>query len=246
MELNVKSSEVQVPKQQLMRHHQREDAKAEIESMENMLPQLKTPKDKGEVTRRISRLKNALVTQSPPEDLPGAAKDKLYKEAKALEDKLRQGMPSREEMRKNPPGTVGEWMRYEKANKKDILKWKNIQQMLEPTSDDPDLSNVERLRPNGAQDRFRADAQITGQMTYASVPQENWEMALGPGPQNTALKQVERVQAQKKGMSEEARKAAAERMRKMHAAKKQQQAVQQSDRDLLVVEEGEAVTHEGA
>jgi len=245
MEAIVKpSSEVQVPKQQLMRHHQREDAKAEIESMENMLPQLKTPKDKGEVTRRIARLQNALVTQSPPE-LPGAAKDKLYKESKALEDKLRQGMPSREEMRKNPPGTVGEWMRYEKANKKDILKWKNIQQMLDPTSDDPDLSNVERLRPNGAQDRFRADAQITGQMTYASVPEENWKMALGEGPQNTALKQVERVQAQKKGMSEEARKAAAERMRKMHAAKKQQ-AVQQSDRDLPVVEEGEAVTHEGA
>jgi hypothetical protein len=71
-------------------------------------------------------------------------------------------------------------------------------------------------------------------------------MALGPGPQNTALKQVERVQAQKKGMNEEARKAASERMKKMHEAKRLKQAVQQSDRDLPVVEEGEAVTHEGA
>jgi hypothetical protein len=245
METLVKSTEVQVPKQQLMRHHQREDAKAEIDAMVDMLPNLK-PKDKGEVTRRVARLQKALETQSPPSDLPGAAKDRLYKESKALEDKLRQGMPSREEMRKNPPGTVGEWMRYEKANKKDILKWKNIQQMLDPTSDDPDLSNVERLRPNGAQDRFRADAQITGQMTYASVPDENWKMALGDGPQNTALKQVERVQAQKKGMNEEARKAASERMKKMHEAKRLKQAVQQSDRDLPVVEEGEAVTHEGA
>jgi hypothetical protein len=246
MDIAVKNTDVEIPKKQLMRYHQREDQKGEIEAMESMLPHLKNSQDKGQVTQRIRRLKTSLESQSPA-PLAGSAKDKIAARAKALEEKITAGMLSKEEMRKNPAGAVGQHMRWEKANKPAIMEWKNAMQMLEPDSNDPDLSNLERLRPEGKMDRFRADAQITGKMSYLNVPEENWDMAFeGKKPENTALKQAERVAAaktEKKGMSDEARKAAAERMRKMHAQKRQQAAVQQSDRDLPIVQEGEAVTN---
>lgn len=219
MDINVKSDEVKVPAKQLLRHHQREEYRGEIDAMESMLPQLKTPQDRGEVNKRLGRLKQALHTQSP-QDLPGAVKNKLYLESKQLETEITQGMLSKEEMRKNPAGSVGKFMRHEKAVKPKILRWKNIQQMLDPTSDDPDLSNVERLRPDGAQDRVRLDAQIPGKMSFGSVPQENWDMAFeGKKPENTALEQAKRVS----GMSEENRKKAGERLAAARLAKKLKQ-----------------------
>jgi hypothetical protein len=193
MDVAVSNPTVDVPKKQLLRYHQREELKGEIESMESMLPNLKTPTDRGEVSKRLKRLHQSLVTQSPQE-LPGELKNKLYQESKSLEFELSTGMLSQEEMRKNPAGAVGQHMRWERANKSKILRWKNIQQMLDPTSDDPDLSNFERFRPAGAMDRLRTDAQIKGHMSYGSVPQEKWDMAFdGKGPTNTALQQAQRV-----------------------------------------------------
>jgi hypothetical protein len=189
----VPSNEVEVPKKQLMRMHQREDLRAEIDGMREMLPQLKSAQDRGSVAQRAKRLEASLQEQSPDPNLPGSAKDKLDKERKALEAEFTQGMLSQEEMRKNPAGSVGHHMKWEKANKKNILRWKNINLMLEPDSNDPDLANIERLRPVGASDRVRLDAQIPGKMSYLNIPQENWDEAFeGKGPQNTALQQAQR------------------------------------------------------
>ena len=191
-------TDVQVPTKQLLRHHQREDYKGEIESMETMLPQLKSQQDRGDVQRRLGRMKHSLVTQSPVE-LPGWAKDILVVESRRLEESFRQGMVSKEEMRKNPTGTVGQHMKWEAANKKAILRWKNIQQMIEPDSQDPDLSNVEKLRPSGVSDRLRTDAQIGGHMTFGNISSEKWNQAFeGKGPVNTALEQAKRVQEEVK------------------------------------------------
>jgi hypothetical protein len=205
----------------LLRHHQREEYKGEIEAMTEMIPQLKTPQDRGDVQRRLGRLKQSLEAQTPAE-ITGAMKDRLQAHATELEQKITSGMLSSEEMRKNPAGAVGQHMKWERANKSDILKWKNIQQLLEPTSDDPDLSNFERLRPNGAQDRVRVNAQIPGKMSYGTIPQQNWDQAFeGQGPSNTALQQAKRVQ---KPLSEEQRKILCDRLAAARAIKKQQQA----------------------
>lgn len=239
MDIAVKSNEINVGTKQLLRHHQREEMGAEVDGIKRMVPDLKNPKDRAIATKRMKRLEDTLVSQSPATDLPGAVKDKLYARAKAIEEKVSNGMLSKEEMRKNPAGSVGKHMKWEAANKKDILEWKNIQIMLDPESNDPDLSNLERIRPDGVMDRFRSDAQISGMMNYRNIPQENWDQAFqGKGPENTALKQAERVQ--KRGMSDEARKAAAERMRKMHEAKRQK-AAQRDERDVHQILEGEAV-----
>jgi len=198
MDIVVKDEVVQVPEKQLLRFHQREELKGEIDQMEGMVPQLKTPTDRNEVQKRLKRLQGSLVSQSPHE-LPGDIKNKLYAESKQLESELTTGMLSQEEMRKNPAGSVGQHMRWERANKKKILRWKNIQQMLDPSSDDPDLSNFERFRPVGHMDRMRTDAQIGGHMSYGSVPQANWDLAFqGNGPTNSALQQAQRVQEEKK------------------------------------------------
>ena len=229
-----------IPQNQLLRHHQREDLKQEIKGMSDMLPNLKSHDDRGQVVSRMKRLERSLIAQSPPE-LSASEKNVLYKESKKLEEEFTQGMLSREEMRKNPAGSVGQHMRWERENKQKILRWKNLQQVLDPQSDDPDLSNYERLRPNGAVDRFRSDAQITGKMSYLNVPQENWDQAFeGKGPTNSALQQAQRVEEEqktRKSMSEEAREAARQRL--VFAREKQRQ-LREADIAAPILE-GEAV-----
>lgn len=220
-----------VPSKPILRYHQREDLKQEIQQMKDVLPQMKSSEDRGQVLQRLKRSTKTLEQESPPE-LSGEATNKIHKEIQALEAKISQGMLSREEMRKNPAGSVGQFMKWEKANKKDILKWKNLRIMRDPHSDDPDLANVEVLRPNGAVDRFRTDAQITGKMTYGNVDQDQWdEVFQGKGP-NSALEQVKSREATieppsmnadgkpRKQMSPEAKAAMIDRLAKARAAKK--------------------------
>lgn len=202
--INVPTHEVTVPKKQLLRMHQREESRGELDGMKEMLPQLKSTQDRSAVAQRIKRLEKSLIEQSPEPTLPGAAKDALAKQAKAIEEKVLPGMLSQEEMRKNPAGSVGHHMRWERAHKQDILAWKNIQLMLEPDSDDPDLANFERLRPVGAMDRMRVDAQIPGKMSYTNIPQDNWDAAFeSKGPKNSALQQAKRHAEQSTEQEEE-------------------------------------------
>jgi hypothetical protein len=159
-------------------------------------------------------------------------------------------MPTHEEMRKNPAGMVGKHMRWEKTHKKAILEWKNAQQMLEPDSNDPDLSNFERLRPSGEMDRFRGDAQINGLMSFGNIPQEFWDMVFKNKP-NSALEQVKKVEAEqviqteekidkrKQPRTEEQKRALVERLASARAAKAQA-------KDPVSPQEGESVPFEGA
>ena len=233
------SLETVVPSGQLLRHHQREDMKQEIQNMETMLPNLKSTDDRGQVVSRLKRMKKGLIEQSPA-DLDGSTANKVNQEIKTLEEKITQGMLSKEEMRKNPAGAVGQFMKWERANKKAIMRWKNLQILRDPTSDDPDLANIERLRPNGAIDRFRSDAQITGKMSYGNISQEAWDTAFqGKGPENTALKQAQKVEHEqpKSQMSDEARERARQRMLEFHRKKKLAEA------DVSApIQEGEPVT----
>lgn len=259
MDVIIKDNEVSVPEKPLLRFHQREELKQEVDSIDEALhPQnpyshlRKNSVDVAEAISRGKRLKKQLETYSPPQ-LDGRVKDKLAKRAKELEDKIVQGMPTHEEMRKNPAGMVGRHMKHEKANKKAILEWKNIQQMLEPDSNDPDLSNFERLRPSGEMDRFRGDAQINGHMSYGNIPQWMWDRVFqGAGPVS-ALDQVKKVEAEqapvlaegkvdgRKRQRTEAEKIEfAKRMAAGRAAKAQAQSEPQTPT------EGEEVPFEGA
>jgi len=249
MDILVKDSETKVPSQPLLRYHQREELKAEISDIDTSLHPAnpfrhKNSHDSAEAASRARRLKKQLETYSPPDSIPGSAKDKIAKRAKELEEKILQGMPSKEEMRKNPAGMVDRHMSWEKANKRNILEWKNAQIMLEPDSSSKDLANFERLRPEGQMDQFRANAQISGHMSYGNIPEWVWEEIFKSRP-NSALEQVKKVEAEQKvdkrtlPRTEEQKRALVERLASARAAKSQA-------KDPVSPQEGESVPFEGA
>lgn len=186
------------PAGNLLRPAQMAEQQQEIRVAE---AQLSNPniQDKGAVRSRIKTLKQQFEQQAPREISDGRVKDALAKEGQALLDQITTGMLSQEEMRKNPAGSVDKHLRWERANKAKILRWKKIQCMLNADSSNPgtwdrDAANLERYRPVGVQDRFRTDAQISGKMSYGSVPEEKWEGVFGSvNPPNSALEQAKRV-----------------------------------------------------
>lgn len=101
------------------------------------------------IGRRSLRQVKQMMQQAPKQNLEPEEKDFLQTQEKELAEKIRHGMPTQYEMRTNPPGSVAKHMKWERTNKKDILRWKNARVRLEPGSDDPDLANVELLRPSG-------------------------------------------------------------------------------------------------
>lgn len=186
--------------------------------------------DKGAVRQRIGSLKRQYESQAPQPITDGQTKDRLVAESNRLLEKILPGMLSQEEMRKNPAGSVDKHLRWERANKKDIVRWKKLQCVINADGDDPytwdrDAANLERYRPQGAQDRFRSDAQITGKMTYGAIPEEKWEAAFGTtAPANSALNQAKRVAetapkpdimtAPRPPMSEERKRSIAENLKR--------------------------------
>ena len=253
MEVLVKDNEVVIPKEPLLRHHQREEMKEEIAHIDNSLHpsnqfRIKNTSDSAAAASRGRGLKKQLDQYSPPSDLPGSVKDKIAKRAKQLEEKILVGMPTQEEMRKNPAGMVDRHIKWEKENKAHILEWKNAQILLQPDSSDQDLANFERLRPAGEMDQFRAGAQITGHMGYYNVPQELWDMVFkGKGP-DSALAQVQRVEAEHTEAKVDKRTLprTEEQKRELVARLASARANQAKAKDPVSPQEGESVPFEGA
>lgn len=186
------------PSGNLLRPAQMAEQEHEIRAAE---AQLTNPniQDKGAVRTRIRTLKQQFEQQAPRQVVDGKVKDAMAKEAQGLLDQILPGMLSQEEMRKNPAGSVDKHLRWERANKPKIIRWKKLQCMLNADGSnagtwDRDAANLERFRPQGVQDRFRTDAQISGKMSYGSVPEEKWEGVFGTvNPPNSALEQAKRV-----------------------------------------------------
>lgn len=172
-----------------------------VQDLKTCQAQLDNPnvQDKGAVRQRMGTLKRQYESQAPRPITDGRTKDALVAESKTLLEQILPGMLSKEEMRKNPAGSVDLHMRWERANKAKIKRWKKIQCALNADQSDPhtwdrDAANLERFRPDGAPDRFRADAQITGKMTYGTVPDERWVEVFGKThPDTSALEQAKRA-----------------------------------------------------
>jgi hypothetical protein len=164
---------------------------------------LENPKiqDKGAVRQRVGNLQRQYESQAPRPITDGATKDSLAKEAETLLGEILPGMLSKEEMRKNPAGSVDKHLRWERANKQKIMRWKKIRCVLNADSSDPhtwdrDAANLEQYRPDGPQDRLRTDAQISGHMTYGNITDEKWAQTFGKThPETSALAQTKRATA---------------------------------------------------
>ena len=206
----------------LLRHDQVSALKEDKQKIEEVLndPFLRTKIKQGEVRKRLTGITKMLTDQAP-EQLTPQESNQLHAKEKALRAKITENMPPQEVMRKNPPGAVNWHRMWEKVNKPIIKQWKNIRRQLDPTSEDPDIANLERYRPQGEAGKLRTDAQIPGKMDFQSVPQENWDTAFeGKAPENTALKQAERVAKQRKPMSEENKQKARERLARAREAQR--------------------------
>lgn len=188
--------------------------------------------DKGAQIKSMRNIDKMLSEQAPSGELSGSEKDANWKRIKELEASIQDGMLSVEEMRRSPnqqTDAVYRHMKWESAKKSDILEWKNRMIQQEPNSDDPNLANIERLRPQkGTQySGFMVDAMgPKGHMSFQNpAAQEGFDRVFPDGPKaDTALKQAQRVAEEKKGMSEEARRAASERMKAQWEAKRAKRA----------------------
>jgi hypothetical protein len=127
-------------------------------------------------------------------DLDGESKDIIAKEIEVIEGKIRHGMPTREAQRRNEVGAVHHHITWENHNKSRIIKWKNLKKVLENDSDDPDLCNVERLRPTvittGGTSTFKADAQISGHVALSESAKENVPGFMDKVPEGSGLGQI--------------------------------------------------------
>ncbi len=180
----------------LLRPHQMVAHQKDLEQCQQDLKNTDI-KQKGVVRQRLQRLEKQYADQAPRPITDPIVRDKVAKRIKDLEDQIRVGLPSAEEMRKATNATVEQHRRWERANKPKINEWRNLSRQLNTDTSDPDthdrsLGDIEKLRPMSAQDRLRTDGFIGGAMTYGSVPQENWDQVFQQEP-NSALKQAQKA-----------------------------------------------------
>ena len=89
--------------------------------------------DVNQLNREVRRI-DKVIEERMPEKIHGIAKDNLAGEEKALEAKIAEGMPTRDEMRyptKNP-GAVRKHMEWGRRNEGNISRYVYIQRQLRP------------------------------------------------------------------------------------------------------------------
>jgi len=187
-----------------LRNHQVQEYQSEAARLQSVVnaPPYVTGVDRGGAARQYKQVAKLLDEQAA-KPLSGAKKDQVAKLAGEVLEEIKGAMLPSEEMRRNPAGAVGKFLRTENSPEVQakIQHWKRAQLALEPGSNDPDLANVERFRPTmhmGGPGTFMAGAQIPGNFAMSAQAKENWP--LGEPTINTAVAQVrkrEQTQAQK-------------------------------------------------
>jgi len=159
----------EAPKHPYIRPQEKIELQADIDSCDHQLNETDKNfrvEDRNTVLRRRDRLKAQMMDNSAPE-VSSTERDALIKEGDAIAAIITDSAPSFDEMRKNPPGTVGKNIQHHRRTKGMGLRWKAIQQIVHPDSDDPDLCNLERLRLESRRDVNYQGSQIGGEVSYS-------------------------------------------------------------------------------
>jgi hypothetical protein len=151
--------------------------------------------DKAALAKQARNMKKVLDDQAPKPYETSLEKDAAAKRLLEIEAQMLEGMPSKEEMRKNRggDGTVHKHMRWEKRNKPFILERKEILKRLDPSSDDPDLTNYERLRPEKPFG-YDTTAQIQGHHAMSEQAKQNWPEEMAEPKAKTAVAHLKKKQ----------------------------------------------------
>lgn len=180
-----------------LRPHQRIEMEEEAGRLRKTLdlPDTVTGAGKPHARARYGQVIKMLADQGPrpiEEPLRRDAVSALHKSA--LEDVIKPAMLSRAEMRRNPSGAVGEFMRRENAPyvQRAIRAWKRARYALDPQTTDDDHALIEKHRPEGlpwnGTSTFMGDAQTPGHIAMTPAAKENWP--LGEPTAATAVQQV--------------------------------------------------------
>ena len=104
--------------------------------------------DKAKIGKEIAYLDKQIEEGKAP-TVRGTSKDRLAQEARELESKFKEGLPTRYEM-DHPsrcPGAVHKHLNWAKRNEQGIKRYKEIQRTLQPQ--DPTATDIERFRQEG-------------------------------------------------------------------------------------------------
>lgn len=121
--------------------------------------------NRGQMRRQISHIDRQLHNDAPKAYRQDEI-DSAVKREQELRDKWTAGMPTQAEMRRSPAGAIDKHRSWERANKRDILEWKNIRRRLHATGlidDHPDareVSNIEQFRPVHASHELPMDNKL--------------------------------------------------------------------------------------
>ena len=166
--------------------------------------------DPAALTKAMRNVRRNL-DEKAPKPYEAGEMDKMVARASTLREKIKEGMLSQEEMRRNPIGAVDKHLAWEKTNKGRIKEYKHIMLRANAGTDDRTVASIEHFRPSKAF-AYTDEAQIPGHMAMSQKAKENWP--LGEPKCDTAAKQAERA-----SMSEDKKKALVERLAKARAAK---------------------------
>lgn len=179
--------QVELSPKPLMRPHQVREANEERDVLQKKL-RSDSIQDKGAVANQLRRLERSMAEQVP-RPFQGPQKDAAIKLEAALRERIREGMPSMEEMRKAPPDALEKHQEWERRNKPRLAEWKNL--VLRLNADAPDASanvaNFERYRPR--QSTLSMDnALIPGAQIF--LPESNSPSVVFTDAQIALLEQV--------------------------------------------------------
>lgn len=123
----------------------------------------------------LKRIERSLERDTP-RAYEGAELDKAVRREKELREQWMEGMPTHEEMRRNPPGALDKHMQWEARNKAKIAEWKNVRRRMmaagavESSASDRSVANIELYRPRGGSGELSMDgAQIPKTVTYTGL-----------------------------------------------------------------------------
>lgn len=163
----------------ILRKHQREEWQREIDQTNKFLAREKqNPNSPVQASGRIfvqNESRKKLLASQSPRPLSGEEKDRVAALERQMLSEIQEGMPTQVEQRRNVPGVQYKIRQWHNANKGKVLKWKRCRILLNPDSDDRELTNVERYRPVGAMGALTTDAAIPGLFSLSPQAKEHYD-----------------------------------------------------------------------
>jgi|TARA_Y100000310_G_scaffold153951_1_gene153523 hypothetical protein len=117
------------------------------------LPRHLQPQNRGLLRKQLMAVEESLKNFTPRTYAPGDDLDAAVVEERNLRNEIVGEMPTKDEMMRNPAGSVDRHMRWEKKHKNSIMRWKHLRLRLHASDVDfgldRDVANLEVYRPEG-------------------------------------------------------------------------------------------------